>query len=92
VALCCHPIGLDQPEATADTLTGFLPETYVEGFHDPHLVKMMKYRRLGACKNKYGKPMHISILSFGASSLGGAHRKEVVARPGGCKVVVWGRY
>lgn len=45
--------------------TDGLPATYVEGFHDPEVVKKMKYRKLGGETG-----LEVSILSFGASSLG----------------------
>ena len=41
-----------------------LPPTYVPGFHDPEVVARMRYRTLG------NTHMSVSILSFGASSLG----------------------
>jgi diketogulonate reductase-like aldo/keto reductase len=75
------------PAAEETTLTGFLPETYVEGFHDPELVRKMKYRRLSPCTAKGGGPMHVSILSFGASSLGGCFRDDTTAEEG-VKVVL----
>lgn len=45
-----------------------LPETFVAGFHEEEEVRKMKYRALP----HYGK---VSILSFGASGLGGMHSK-----------------
>eukprot|EP01052_Picozoa_sp_SAG31_P034647 SAG31_NODE_4079_length_3608_cov_2.597436_1_plen_337_part_00 len=63
-------------------ITGFLPETFVDGFHDPAAVKRMKYRRLDPCKTKDGGPMHVSILSFGASSLGGCFRDDTTMEEG----------
>ncbi|CAG5119147.1 unnamed protein product, partial [Candidula unifasciata] len=45
-----------------------LPETYVEGFHDITQVKLMPYRPLGRTG------LHVSALSFGASSLGSVFR------------------
>lgn len=45
-----------------------LPETYVDGFHDITQVKLMPYRPLA----KTG--LHVSALSFGASSLGSVFR------------------
>eukprot|EP01048_Picozoa_sp_COSAG05_P003007 COSAG05_NODE_133_length_17087_cov_268.363374_8_plen_248_part_00 len=65
-----------------NTLTGFLPETYVEGFHDPDVVRRMRYRKLGNCKTKDGAQMHVSILSFGASSLGGCFRDDTTVEEG----------
>lgn len=44
---------------------GALPPTYVEGFHDEAAVRSMTYRRLGETD------MIVSVLSLGASSLGG---------------------
>lgn len=64
-----------------------MPETYVEGFHDPEVVKKMKYRKLAPCKTKDGGDMHVSILSFGASSLGGCFRDDTTAEEG-VKVVL----
>ena len=43
--------------------------TYVAGFHDAELVKKMKYRPLGETG------LEVSVLSFGASSLGSVFRK-----------------
>ena len=43
-----------------------LPGTYVEGFHDLAAVRKMTYREMP----HYGK---VSIMSFGASGLGGMH-------------------
>ena len=43
-----------------------LPETYCEGFHDPEAVRKMRYRSMP----HFGK---VSIISFGASGLGGMH-------------------
>lgn len=45
------------------------PPTYVEGFHDEASVRKMKYRPLGETG------MVVSILSFGASSLGSVFRE-----------------
>ena len=61
---------------------GILPETFVPGFHDPAEVRKMKYRRLDPCVNKDGFPMHVSILSFGASSLGGCFRDDTTLEEG----------
>ena len=47
---------------------GDLPETYVKGFHNLEAVRKMKYSPLG----KTG--MNVSLLSFGASSLGSVFR------------------
>lgn len=72
---------LEQPvdhanEKKAKTKTGEnMPETYVEGFHSEDVISKMKYRRLTPCVTKAGEPMHVSILSFGASSLGGCFRE-----------------
>lgn len=46
-----------------------LPPTYVDGFHDLAEVRKMKYRKLG------DTGMVVSVLSFGASSLGSVFRK-----------------
>lgn len=46
-----------------------LPATYVEGFHDPEVVKRMPYRPLGG-----DTALDVSILSFGGSSLGSVFR------------------
>ncbi len=59
------PVELVTPE------TGVLPPTFVEGFHDPEVVKAMPYRKLG----RDGRL--VSLLSFGASSLAGVFRKDV---------------
>jgi len=45
-----------------------LPETFVAGFHDEETVRKMRYRTL----EHYGK---VSVLSFGASGLGGMFTK-----------------
>ena len=45
-----------------------LPETFVAGFHDEAAVRAMRYREL--------RPgMRVSVVSLGASSLGGCFRK-----------------
>lgn len=64
------------------TLTDFLPETYVKGWHDEAAVRRMKYRQLTPCLTKDGQQMHVSILSFGASSLGGCFRDDTTAEEG----------
>ena len=45
-----------------------LPETFVAGFHDEAAVRAMRYRELMP-------GMHVSVVSLGASSLGGCFRK-----------------
>ena len=45
-------------------MPGELPETYVDGWHDPDVLKKMDYRTMP----KFGK---VSVISFGASGLGG---------------------
>jgi L-galactose dehydrogenase len=50
-------------------MTTTYPPTYVEGFHDEDSIAKMKYRELG------NTGMKVSILSFGASSLGSVFRK-----------------
>lgn len=58
-----------------------LPPTYVEGFHDKEAVQRMKYTPLGAYSSA-AEPragdtgMEVSLLSFGASSLGSVFRCE----------------
>lgn len=42
-----------------------LPATYVDGYHELDAVRRMRYRALGGTTN-----LEVSILSFGASSLG----------------------
>ena len=49
-----------------------LPPTYVPDFHDADVISKMPYRSLG----KTG--MQVSILSFGASSLGSVFRKTTL--------------
>jgi len=50
-------------------MKGILPETFIKGFHNEEDVKKMVYRPLG----NLGK--QVSIISFGASSLGSVFRK-----------------
>jgi hypothetical protein len=52
------------------TAIDMLPSTYVAGFHDPLVVKRMRYRRLGECTDRSGVPMWVSVLGLGTSSLG----------------------
>jgi L-galactose dehydrogenase len=54
-----------------EPVRGILPSTYVEGWHDPEVVKQMPYRPLGRDK------WLVSLLSFGTSSLAGVFRKDV---------------
>lgn len=53
------------PAKKARTVPDGLPATYVEGFHDPEVVKKMIYRPLGGDTG-----LQVSILSLGGSSLG----------------------
>lgn len=46
-----------------------LPETFVQGFHDELSVRKMTYRPLGTTGRS------VSILSFGASSIGSVFRE-----------------
>eukprot|EP01062_Namystynia_karyoxenos_P075155 TRINITY_DN72354_c0_g1_i1.p1 TRINITY_DN72354_c0_g1~~TRINITY_DN72354_c0_g1_i1.p1 ORF type:complete len:398 (+),score=129.13 TRINITY_DN72354_c0_g1_i1:78-1196(+) len=48
-----------------------LPSTYVEGFHDLEAVRKMLYRPLGGRTG-----LDVSILGFGASSIGGCFRDD----------------
>ena len=52
------------PQTASSTMPGELPETYVDGWHDPDVLKKMDYRTMP----KFGK---VSVISFGASGLGG---------------------
>jgi L-galactose dehydrogenase len=51
-----------------EPVRGVLPSTYVEGWHDPEVVKQMPYRKL----TRDG--FLVSLLSFGTSSLAGVFR------------------
>eukprot|EP00466_Bigelowiella_natans_P008685 jgi/Bigna1/145383/aug1.98_g20091 len=56
-----------------------LPSTFVEGYHDPEIVRKMRYRPLGSrCVDKNGVPMEVSIVSIGASAFGGMYGTETV--------------
>lgn len=59
------------PSATATLPLGTLPPTYVEGWHDEEAVRKMPYRKLGSTG------MVVSVLSLGASSLGGVFGDQV---------------
>lgn len=48
-------------------MKGVLPETFVEGFHDPEVVKRMPYSKFGRSQRL------ISKLSLGCSSFGNAY-------------------
>lgn len=50
-------------------LCGLTVATYVDGFHDKEAVQKMRYRYLGSTG------MKVSILSYGASSLGSVFRE-----------------
>jgi len=50
-------------------MSGILPKTFVKGFHNEEDVKKMVYRPLGSLG------VDVSIISFGASSLGSVFRK-----------------
>jgi L-galactose dehydrogenase len=54
--------------STSSTGSSALPSTFVEGFHDEEAVRAMTYRKLG------DTGMTVSVLSLGASSLGGVFR------------------
>lgn len=67
--------GTNSPSPGAGSATtlplGTLPPTYVEGWHDEGAVRKMAYRRLG------DTGMVVSVLSLGASSLGGVFGDRV---------------
>lgn len=58
---------------SAPELCGFDIPTYCKGFHDDEAVSKMRYRDLG----KTG--MKVSILSYGASALGGAYTSAQIS-------------
>ena len=58
------PASSASPQTASSTMPGELPETYVDGWHDPDVLKKMDYRTMP----KFGK---VSVISFGASGLGG---------------------
>ena len=54
--------------ATAPANHGGLPETFCPGFHDEAAVRRMPYRQFG--------DRSVSIISYGASALGGVFRSD----------------